>query len=498
MKPIQLVTALIATTATSALATPVATSGVIRLNTTTPNNQQNAAVALQPAGFVTAWDGAGASPNVFTSGFTTAGDESISQRIVNQFLPGVQQQPAIATRPDGTYVVAYEDEDESGNRPIIAFRRFDAAGDAQGAPGFVTSLVGERQRAPDIAQLPGGKFAIVWTEFSLAGSQIVMQLFTSLGASTSGKIVVNTTLSGEPERAKVAVDGLGRLIVVWQGDDLDEEGSAIAARLFNSNGSALTGEFVVNSNQRDDPGFPAVAADPEGNFVVVWEIIIPDAGPFQVAGQRFTASAEPLGGEFRVGIGVGADQNLPVVGMASDQTFVVAFEAPDFAGDDGRGVFVQRLDFLTGVPVGAVVRANDQVAGDQANPDITVGADGRMALVWKEQEANAGVVYDAVGKSFLIPALERSDDRPAVAVRGRQKRKTSKSKFRLRGTASDDGIVAAVEFKTRGKFRTGKLRGTTRWTLQLRLKKGRNVVRFRAVDEAGQTSRVERVVVRRR
>ncbi|MGC1479092.1 MAG: hypothetical protein WA771_01200 [Chthoniobacterales bacterium] len=499
-----LAAALAAYPTSSTLATPVATSGEFRLNTTTSGNQDNVRVAWQPGGFVTSWDGTGASLNVFTSGFTNAGVATIAQRNVNFFLPGTQRTSAIAARPDGSYVVAFEDDAEDDAQPVVAFRRFDAAGQPQGINGSVGPADRGRQRFPDVAQLPGGNFAVVWNESVLVGNQTAFQIFSQGGQTVTEKIVVNTSAPGAPNPTKIAADGLGRLIVVWEATNLDQTQKTIAARIFSGTGVALTEKFVVKTDRDNDVRFPSVAADAGGNFVVVWETVVPDAGPFTIAARRFNASAEPIGVEFAVGTGLGADQTRPVVAMGPDQTFVVAFEAEDDPNSSTHGVFLQQIDFVTGVPIGTTVRANEDTVGDQAKPAITVGADGRLVVVWQTQEpTDEALVHDLNGRTFTLLALPPGDvvtpgARPTLIVKGRSRRLTSKAKVRIRGRAADDQGVAAVEFKTRGKFRAGPIRGKERWTLRLRVKARRTTIKFRAVDEAGQFSKIQRVVVRRR
>ena len=58
-------------------------------------------------------------------------------------------------------------------------------------------------------------------------------------------------------------------------------------------------EFQVNSYTTGYQGFPAVASDENGNFVVAWSSG-QDGSGFGVFGQRFSAAGLPQGGEFQV------------------------------------------------------------------------------------------------------------------------------------------------------------------------------------------------------
>lgn len=97
----------------------------------------------------------------------------------------------------------------------------------------------------------------------------------------------------------------------------------------------------------------------------------------------------------------------------------------------------------------------------------------------------------------LVPVVEAPGTRPVVSVKGGKRIKTRKSRVRIRGIARDNGTVAYVEYKApKSKFQRAS--GGTRWVLRARLKKsGRNVIKIRAFDGAGQRSKTQKVVVQR-
>ena len=103
------------------------------------------------------------------------------------------------------------------------------------------------------------------------GAGVYLRLFDRNDNPLTGEILVNSTIAGDQRNATVAVDADGELIVVWQSDSQDPDGSAgIYARRYDSVGNPLSGEFRVNLNTTDDQFNPAVAMDNSGNFVIVW------------------------------------------------------------------------------------------------------------------------------------------------------------------------------------------------------------------------------------
>src|SRR5437870_5247186 len=75
-------------------------------------------------------------------------------------------------------------------------------------------------------------------------------------------------------------------------------------------------EFQVNTYTSSLQLAPAVAADANGNFVVVWSSANKDGSAFGIFGQRFKAAGVPQGSEFQINTYTTDSQYLPSV--ASD------------------------------------------------------------------------------------------------------------------------------------------------------------------------------------
>ena len=65
----------------------------------------------------------------------------------------------------------------------------------------------------------------------------------------------------------------------------------------------------------------AVAADANGNFVVVWHSIFQDGSGFGVFGQRYDSTGARVGAEFRVNSYTTGDQLWPAVASDASRTF---------------------------------------------------------------------------------------------------------------------------------------------------------------------------------
>ncbi len=125
------------------------------------------------------------------------------------------------------------------------------------------------------------------------------------------------------------MNAVGDFVVAWQsglyvgngaGTDGDEYG--IRARRFNAAGNPLDAQdFLVNNTTDKSQEDPTVAMDDAGNFVIVWDSVLPTFNRAIVA-RRFNIAGQPQGNEFSVASlrrNSGTSNAAPVpVAMGSD------------------------------------------------------------------------------------------------------------------------------------------------------------------------------------
>lgn len=93
---------------------------------------------------------------------------------------------------------------------------------------------------------------------------------------------------------------------------------------------------------------------------------------------------------------------------------------------------------------------------------------------------------------------KRDNERPRIAVVGRNVRFTSKSQFIIGGKVRDNRKISRVEVKRRGSREPMDVQGRRNWFAKVRLERGRNVFVIRAWDRAGNQSRARRLKIIRR
>jgi hypothetical protein len=183
-------------------------------------------------------------------------------------------------------------------------------------------------------------------------------------------------------------------------------------------------EVTVNTQTEGEQSAPAIAADAEGNSVVVWQSFGPDAARTGIFGQRYDAGGAPRGGEFRVDTPSGSDTRAPAVAMDDDGDFVVVWTSEHDGG--GYGIFGQRYE-AAGNPQGSEFRVNTHTRGWQLWPAVAMSSGGGFVVVWHSDDDESGLPrgvygrrYDAAGSArgtdFLVSAALGCSDAPAVAA----------------------------------------------------------------------------------
>ena len=235
---------------------------------------------------------------------------------------------------------------------------------------------------PSVASAPDGTSLVVYK--SLLGHPsdshaILGRLFDSNGTALGGEMLINTYTTGGQENPEVTVDGNGVFTVVW---DCNGSGDIRGQRI-GSNGSTVGTEFVVNTYTSGGPrDLPRIDASDAGAFVVAWsDNAVGGDSDASVQARRYDSSGAPLGNQFTVNLANTAfSQERPDVGVHPiSGDFVIAWESSEpLANDDIRvGRFAS-----DGTPQGSELIANTGTSGFQNWPEVEVDGTGRFFVAW--------------------------------------------------------------------------------------------------------------------
>ena len=327
---------------------------------------------------------------------------------VNSYTPSGQADPSAAAIGQGYFVVAWQSYTQDGSSLGVFGQRFKSTGSPVGSEFRVNSYTTSWQETPAVAADGLGNFVVVWESNLQDGSYfgVFGQRYDSTGSPMGSEFQVNSyTTSGQGWPA-VAADGSGNFLVVWESvGGQDGSLSGVFGQRFNSTGSPVGSEFQVNSYTTGDQRFPAVAADGAGNFVVVWASDGQDGWYYGVFGQRYSSAGSPVGGEFQVNTYTTSSQRYPAVAADGSGNFVVAWEST--TGQDGSwyGVFGQRFD-STGTPAGSEFQVNTYTTDSQREPAVAADGSGNFIVLWSSggQDGSAwgvfGQRFDSAGASM--------------------------------------------------------------------------------------------------
>jgi Glycosyl hydrolase family 26 len=307
------------------------------------------------------------------------------------FVPAeVPTAPDVAVAADGTATVVWSAR--TNGRFTVYMRHIGPDGTGPATP---LSEPSQDALAPQVAVAPDGTATVVWIRSD--GSSFVVQ---ARRVGPDGTLAAATETLSETGRdaadPQVDVGGDGTATVVWK--RFDGSRYLVEERRLTAAGALLP---AAASNVLSEPGQdavePAVAAAPDGGAAVVWSRY--DGTHSIVQARRIDPSGSPAA----------TTAGLSAAGQSAVQPQVAV--APGGAATvvwtrfDGSHWVIQKQRLaVAGAPEGVVANLSNPT-GNAAEPQLAVGGDGKVTVVWDR--------YD--GSSFVVQA-RRIDAAGAVAA----------------------------------------------------------------------------------
>ena len=206
----------------------------------------------------------------------------------------------------------------------------------------------------------------------------------------------------------VAADNDGNFVVVWESDSQDGSATGVFGQRYDNGGNPVGGEFQVNTYTNLFQDLPSVAYDPAANFIVVWTSIGQDGSFGGIYAQRYDSNGMPSGEEFRVNSYTKGNQESPVVAADNDGNFVVVWESRGQDGDK-TGVFARRFD-NTGRPLGDDFQVNEYTTNFQSHPYVSSDSAGELVVVWDSNGQDGTSSVGVFGQRLAaLPSLSVGD-----------------------------------------------------------------------------------------
>ncbi len=312
---------------------------------------------------------------------------------------------AVATTAAGDFVVvwlsfgsAYGDTSSLS----VQGQRYDSNGNPLGGQFQVNSYTTNSQALPSVAMDAEGDFVVVWGSFGSAygdtsSLSVQGQRYDSDGNPLGGQFQVNSYTTNGQGFPSVAMDAGGNFVVVWNSTgsaDGDTSGLSIQGQRYDSTGNPLGGQFQVNSYTSNAQALPSVAVDAAGDFVTVWRSqgsADGDTSSTSIQGQRYDSTGNPLGGQFQVNSYTSNIQTEPSVAVAAAGEFLVVWQSLGSAFSDNSSWSIQgqRYD-ANGDPLGGQFQVNSYTTNNQEYPMVAVDAAGEFVVVWYSRGSAAG------------------------------------------------------------------------------------------------------------
>ena len=239
-------------------------------------------------------------------------------------LPGDQLHADLALGPNGGYLV-WDDNVGDGDGLSVNVRRVNSLLSGELDHTLLSVRTASHQERPRVTLLSGGGAAFVWQSGPDGAQQVMTRTMNASGIFNGDEVAVS--LRNDLSQLTPAIAALpnGNYVVVWSSYDQDGSMQGVYAALFDATMRKLTGEFQVNQftpfNQRN----PAVTALPTGGFVVTW-ISEGNRGESSadVFARIYDAAGVATGDEFRVNA---SDRvcSSPSIATSATGNFVIAW-----------------------------------------------------------------------------------------------------------------------------------------------------------------------------
>ena len=313
---------------------------------------------------------------------------------------------ALTALADGGFVAAFTNGANAGDS---WFERYDSTGTAVQTSLWDTLLNASTEDDPAIASTGSG-FLIAETDAS-GSSEIWVQKRDVNGniVNLNGSMFLQANgdaAAGAQTGPSIAFDAANNQFAVsW----IDNSAGKVMMRVFNADGTAVTASTVV-ATDGGATDFPApIVSLATGGYVLTWHANsgngTPDDSSYSVHAKVFDADGVEVSGDITVNSLFSSLQARPDIVALRNGGFVVTWD--DMHNGD-RNISGQVFDAF-GERVGSQFTVNTHTAGTDFDSRITELADGRLVVVWSNQ--NDGLIRQQIidPRDGLVDGTDSSD-----------------------------------------------------------------------------------------
>ncbi|NQV43326.1 MAG: cadherin-like domain-containing protein, partial [Rhodospirillales bacterium] len=358
------------------------------VNTTTAGLQGNPSIsAFSDGSYVVVFHDV-TSGNVLLQRFDSAGATLGTETTVNTTTTGNQALPlqsdAVTTLANDDFVVVWNSD--HGGTFDVYMQRFSKAGDPKGGETIINTTTTLAQADADVTGLANGNYVVSWSSWNGTGYDSYARIYDNTGTAVTAEDQVNTVAAANTSGSYPDVAELsgGGYVVSWSSND--NTNGVVYAKIYDDSGTALGNEFQVNTTTANLHYWTSVTGLADGGFVTVWATNA--TTDFNILGQRYDASGTAVGGEFTVNSVTASDQIEPEVTSLLGGGFVVTFSSFNEDSASTYGIYAERFE-SDGTSAGGASLINTGIAiGDQINSAVTALPDGSFVVTWQSSEGD--------------------------------------------------------------------------------------------------------------
>ncbi len=221
-------------------------------------------------------------------------------------------------------------------------------------------------------------------------------------------INVNQRFAREQEHPSGARLASGGFVVVWE-SRMDDGSRRVLARLFESDGSAGSDEFIVDPTATSNQTRPVVTGLSGGGFAIAWQSA--DGSHNGISTAVFNTEFNRLSRVERANqFSVNRQEDPEIAALPSGGYAVVWRSDYQIVGSD---IFFRIFD-ERGAPSGNEHRANQATAGNQLEPSVA-GTVGGFSIVWRDYPA-ASRGSRITHRRFDSSGAALGDEQPVTSV----------------------------------------------------------------------------------
>jgi hypothetical protein len=337
---------------------------------------------------------------------TNTGGFQGSEFPVNSYTTLGQTESDVAMNSSGDFVVTWTSYGQDTYNLGVFAQRYDSSGAAQGSEFQVNSYTTLDQFGPCVAMNESGEFIIAWTSSNpLDGDQtgVFAQRYDSSGAAQGSEFLVNSYKTSSQSNSAIAICGNGSFVIAWCSGGQDGSGYGIYAQRYYANGTAMGGEFKVNTYTSGNQVSPAIAMNESGVFVVAWASSGQDGDGYGVYAQKYTADGGTMDSEFRVNNYTSGDQSGCDVKIAPNDHFVITWHS---VGQDGNGAGIYAREYTLSGTNSSEFPVNTYTTNNQYLPKVAMDALGDYTIVWYsdlQDTSSYGIYAQRFDNALIIP-----------------------------------------------------------------------------------------------